>query len=102
MQVKHGACGPLQSMKVQRQLIARTPIFYRLEKMENGDSSVGYIHIKEFNALAKKDLVTGNCLVVDKSGDLFCPFLSCVITIPVYCDLLSGRSVTLVWIIVSF
>ncbi|XP_020098590.1 carboxyl-terminal-processing peptidase 1, chloroplastic isoform X2 [Ananas comosus] len=58
IEVKHGACGPLQSMKVQRQLVARTPVFYRLEKMENGDSSVGYIHVKEFNALAKKDLVT--------------------------------------------
>ncbi|XP_072995732.1 carboxyl-terminal-processing peptidase 1, chloroplastic isoform X1 [Typha latifolia] len=58
IEVKHGDCGPVQSIKVERQVVARTPVFYRLEKMENGDSSAGYIHIKEFNALAKKDLVT--------------------------------------------
>ncbi|KAJ3670786.1 hypothetical protein LUZ60_008212 [Juncus effusus] len=57
IQVKHGNCGPVESIKVERQLIAKTPVFYRLEKTENGDSSVGYIRIKEFNALAKKDLV---------------------------------------------
>ncbi|CAO2178889.1 unnamed protein product, partial [Urochloa humidicola] len=58
IKVKHGDCGPVESMKVQRQLVARTPVFYRLEKRENDDSSVGYIHIKEFNAVAKKDLVS--------------------------------------------
>lgn len=26
-------------------------------------SSIGYIRLKEFNALAKKDLVTGNCRI---------------------------------------
>lgn len=46
-------------MKVERQLVARSPVFYRLEKIDDGDISVGYIHIKEFNALAKKDLVIG-------------------------------------------
>ncbi|KAL6615749.1 hypothetical protein ACP70R_038019 [Stipagrostis hirtigluma subsp. patula] len=56
IKVKHGDCGPVESMKVQRQLVARTPVFYRLEKTENEDLSVGYIHIKEFNAVAKKDL----------------------------------------------
>ncbi|XP_062217560.1 carboxyl-terminal-processing peptidase 1, chloroplastic-like isoform X2 [Phragmites australis] len=58
IKVKHSDCGPVESMKVQRQLVARTPVFYRLEKRENEDSSVGYIHIKEFNAVAKKDLVS--------------------------------------------
>ncbi|XP_062206423.1 carboxyl-terminal-processing peptidase 1, chloroplastic-like isoform X3 [Phragmites australis] len=58
IKVKHGDCGPVESMKVQRQLIARTPVFYRLEKRENEDSSVGYIRIKEFNSVAKKDLVS--------------------------------------------
>ncbi|KAM3350352.1 hypothetical protein ACQJBY_022871 [Aegilops geniculata] len=57
-QVKHDSCGPVESMKVQRQMAARTPIFYRLEKRDNDNSSVGYIHIKEFNAVAKKDLVS--------------------------------------------
>ncbi|EMS58173.1 Carboxyl-terminal-processing protease [Triticum urartu] len=58
--VKHDSCGPVESMKVQRQIAARTPIFYRLEKRDNENSSVGYIHIKEFNAVAKKDLVSGS------------------------------------------
>ncbi|KAG2590633.1 carboxyl-terminal-processing peptidase 1, chloroplastic-like [Panicum virgatum] len=58
IKVKHGDCGPVESMKVQRQLVARTPVFYHLEKRENDDSSVGYIRIKEFNAVAKKDLVS--------------------------------------------
>ncbi|XP_065044699.1 carboxyl-terminal-processing peptidase 1, chloroplastic-like isoform X2 [Musa acuminata AAA Group] len=57
IEVKHGNCCPIQSMKVERQLVARSPVFYRLEKFDDGDISVGYIHIKEFNALAKKDLV---------------------------------------------
>ena len=48
---------------MQRQQVARTPVFYHLEKRENDDSSVGYIHIKEFNAVAKKDLVSGVLLV---------------------------------------
>nr|GEW00374.1 carboxyl-terminal-processing peptidase 1, chloroplastic [Tanacetum cinerariifolium] len=56
--VKHGNCGPVQSVDVQRQLIAKTPVFYRLEQMDNGKTSVGYVRLKEFNALARKDLVT--------------------------------------------
>lgn len=60
-QVKHGNCGPVQSIEVQRQLVARTPVFYRLEKIENGAASVGYMRLKEFNALARKDLVIGKC-----------------------------------------
>ncbi|KAH7651133.1 C-terminal processing peptidase protein [Dioscorea alata] len=58
IEVKHGNCGPIQSIRVQRQLVARTPVFYRLEKGDDGSSLVGYIHIKEFNALARKDLLT--------------------------------------------
>lgn len=58
-QVKHGNCGPIQSIEVQRQLVARTPVFYRLEQIENGTRSVGYMRVKEFNALARKDLVIG-------------------------------------------
>ncbi|XP_043689845.1 carboxyl-terminal-processing peptidase 1, chloroplastic isoform X2 [Telopea speciosissima] len=57
IEVKHGNCGPIQSIEVQRQLVARSPVFYRLEQMENGITSVGYIRLKEFNALARKDLV---------------------------------------------
>ncbi|XP_057950157.1 carboxyl-terminal-processing peptidase 1, chloroplastic isoform X2 [Malania oleifera] len=35
IKVKHGKCGPIQSIEVQRQLTARTPVFYRLEQVEN-------------------------------------------------------------------
>ncbi|KAI3788886.1 hypothetical protein L2E82_01667 [Cichorium intybus] len=56
--VKHGSCGPVQSVEVQRQLVAKTPVFYRLEQTDNGKTSVGYMRLKEFNALARKDLVT--------------------------------------------
>ncbi|KAI3796413.1 hypothetical protein L1987_39083 [Smallanthus sonchifolius] len=56
--VKHGNCGPVQSIEVQRQLVAKTPVFYRLEQMDNGNAKVGYVRLKEFNALARKDLVT--------------------------------------------
>jgi len=58
-QVKHGYCGPVESIEVQRQLVARTPVFYRLEQLDNGVTPVGYIRLKEFNALARKDLVIG-------------------------------------------
>ncbi|KAJ0837500.1 putative processing peptidase [Helianthus annuus] len=56
--VKHGNCGPVQSIDVQRQLVAKTPVFYRLEQTDNGNTKVGYVRLKEFNALARKDLVT--------------------------------------------
>lgn len=59
VEVKHGNCGPIESIQVQRQqLVARTPVFYRLEKTDNGATPVGYMRLKEFNALARKDLVT--------------------------------------------
>lgn len=64
MQLKHGNCGPIRTVEVRRQPVARTPVFYRLEKMENGNISVGYIHIKEFNALARKDLLIGTFLPI--------------------------------------
>uniref|UniRef100_A0A6N2KKA5 PDZ domain-containing protein n=1 Tax=Salix viminalis TaxID=40686 RepID=A0A6N2KKA5_SALVM len=56
IKVKHGNCGPIQSMEVQRQLVARTPVFYRLEQIDSSTASVGYIRLREFNALARKDL----------------------------------------------
>lgn len=59
LQVKHGNCGPVKSIKLQRQVNAKTPVSYRLEKVDNGKVSVGYIRLKEFNALARKDLVIG-------------------------------------------
>lgn len=41
--------------------MARTPVFYRLEQVDDAATSVGYVRLKEFNALARKDVVTGTC-----------------------------------------
>ncbi|RWR96140.1 carboxyl-terminal-processing peptidase 1, chloroplastic isoform X1 [Cinnamomum micranthum f. kanehirae] len=71
IEIKHGNCGPVQSVKVQRQVIARTPVFYRLEPMENGTASVGYIRLKEFNALARKDLVIAMKNLQDAGASYF-------------------------------
>ncbi|XP_074269711.1 carboxyl-terminal-processing peptidase 1, chloroplastic isoform X2 [Silene latifolia] len=57
IKVKHDNCGPVQTVSVQRQLVAKPPVFYRLEQIDNGATSVGYVRLKEFNALAKKDIV---------------------------------------------
>ncbi|KAF6156137.1 hypothetical protein GIB67_024107 [Kingdonia uniflora] len=59
-EVQHGNCGPVKSIEVQRQIAARSPVFYRLEQMDNGTASVGYVRLKEFNALARKDLLTAS------------------------------------------
>lgn len=67
--MKHGKCGPVKTVKIQRQVNnATTPVSYRLEKVDNGKISVGYIRLKEFNALARKDLVIG------KSSTCVVPF----------------------------
>jgi len=39
--------------------VARTPVSYRMEQTESGAAQIGYIRLKEFNALARKDLVIG-------------------------------------------
>ncbi|KAI5670772.1 hypothetical protein M9H77_11136 [Catharanthus roseus] len=69
--VKHGNCGPAQSIEVQRQSVAKTPVFYRLEQTENGATSVGYVRLKEFNALARKDLVTAMKRLKDMGATYF-------------------------------
>ncbi|KAL4187297.1 hypothetical protein AMTRI_Chr09g38310 [Amborella trichopoda] len=70
-QFRHGNCGPIQSVKIQRQLIARTPVFYRLDQTEDGNNSVGYIRIKEFNALARKDLIIALRHLQDSGASYF-------------------------------
>ncbi|KAL2930783.1 Carboxyl-terminal-processing peptidase 1 chloroplastic, partial [Bienertia sinuspersici] len=69
--VKHGDCGPVQSIKVERQVVARPPVFYRLEQIGNGATSVGYVRLKEFNALAKKDIVTAMKRLQDQGASCF-------------------------------
>ncbi|KAL2343217.1 hypothetical protein Fmac_004502 [Flemingia macrophylla] len=70
IQVKHGNCGPVESIEVQRQLVARTPVFYRLEQLD-GVTPVGYIRLKEFNALARKDLVIAMKRLQDMGASYF-------------------------------
>lgn len=67
--VKHGNCGPVQSIRVQRQSIAKSPIFYRLEEVKN--DSVGYVRLREFNALARKDFVTAMRRLEDMGASYF-------------------------------
>ncbi|XP_061362568.1 carboxyl-terminal-processing peptidase 1, chloroplastic [Gastrolobium bilobum] len=71
IQVKHGNCGPAESIEVQRQLVARTPVFYRLEQTDSGATRVGYIRLKEFNALARKDLVVAMKRLQDMGASSF-------------------------------
>ncbi|KAF3449861.1 hypothetical protein FNV43_RR05940 [Rhamnella rubrinervis] len=71
IKVKHGKCGPIQSIEVARQLVARTPVFYRLEQVDNGKTSVGYMRLKEFNALARKDLVIAMKRLQDMGASFF-------------------------------
>ncbi|XP_024024337.1 carboxyl-terminal-processing peptidase 1, chloroplastic isoform X1 [Morus notabilis] len=71
LKVKHGNCGPIQSIEVERQVAARTPVFYRFDKMENSGASVGYIRLKEFNALARKDLVIAMKRLQDMGASYF-------------------------------
>lgn len=59
VQIRHGQCGPSQTIEVVRQQDVRTPVYYRLEHIRDSKQLMGYIHLKEFNALAKRDLVTG-------------------------------------------
>ncbi|GER42750.1 peptidase S41 family protein [Striga asiatica] len=69
--IKHGNCGPVQSIMVPRQSIAKSPVFYRLEQVKNGSNSVGYVRLKEFNALARKDLVIAMRRLKDMGASYF-------------------------------
>ncbi|CAA7014444.1 unnamed protein product [Microthlaspi erraticum] len=71
LKVKHGKCGPAKTVKIQRQVNATTPVSYRLEKVDNGKISVGYIRLKEFNALARKDLVIAMKRLQEKGASYF-------------------------------
>ncbi|KAK6268523.1 hypothetical protein QUC31_012683 [Theobroma cacao] len=71
IKVRHGNCGPTESLQVQRQLVARTPVFYRLEQVSNGPTSAGYMRLKEFNALARKDLFIAMKRLQDMGASFF-------------------------------
>ncbi|KAK2384419.1 Peptidase S41 family protein [Trifolium repens] len=71
IQVKRGNCGPVESIEVQRQFVARTPVSYRMEQTDSAAARVGYIRLKEFNALARKDLVIAMKRLQDMGASYF-------------------------------
>lgn len=71
LEVKHGDCGDTQNVIIERQQVVRTPVFYRLEKDENGNEDMGYIRLKEFNALARRDLTTAMRRLKDAGASHF-------------------------------
>ncbi|CAA6661286.1 unnamed protein product [Spirodela intermedia] len=71
LEVQHRDCHQVRSIKVKRQSVAQTPVFYRLEKMESGAAYIGYVQLKEFNALAKKDLVIAMKRLEDAGASSF-------------------------------
>ncbi|KAJ6885280.1 carboxyl-terminal-processing peptidase 1 [Populus alba x Populus x berolinensis] len=52
-------------------LLLETPVFYRLEQIDNSTASVGYIRLREFNALARKDLVIAMKRLQDRGASYF-------------------------------
>ena len=63
LQVRHNPCADIQTLSLERQQSVKTPVYYHLEHRE--DELVGYIKLKEFNAVAKRDLVTGTRLYLN-------------------------------------
>ncbi|CAM6121478.1 unnamed protein product [Calypogeia fissa] len=57
IEIRHGPCEDVKTITVPRQQDVRTPVYYRLERTQNPGELMGYIRLREFNALAKKDLV---------------------------------------------
>lgn len=57
LKIRHGRCGTPQAFEVERQQDVRSPVYYRLERVQDSKELSGYIHLKEFNALAKRDIL---------------------------------------------
>lgn len=73
IQFRHSDCAPVEAFTVARTADTRSPVYYRLERAAAGPAGgvvgglgpgggaaerVGYIRLREFNALAKRDLLT--------------------------------------------
>ncbi|OAE34608.1 hypothetical protein AXG93_167s1190 [Marchantia polymorpha subsp. ruderalis] len=71
IQIRHGPCEEVQNLTVPREQDVRTPVFYRLERTQNPRQLMGYIRLKEFNALAKRDLVTAMKRLQDAGATSF-------------------------------
>eukprot|EP00250_Pteridium_aquilinum_P017394 c23611_g1_i1 orf=1082-2368(-) len=61
IEIRHEPCKDTQMLSIERKQSVPTPVYYRLE--HRGGDLLGYIRLKEFNAVAKRDLVTGNAIL---------------------------------------
>jgi carboxyl-terminal processing protease len=57
IEIRHSPCEDVKTITFSRQQDVRTPVYYRLEHTQDPDQLIGYIRLREFNALAKRDLV---------------------------------------------
>lgn len=71
IQVRHNRCSTPQVFELERQQDVRSPVFYRLERVPGSKEMTGFIKLKEFNALAKRDLLTGMLSVILAILDLY-------------------------------
>lgn len=56
IEIRHEPCKDTQMLSVERKQSVQTPVYYRLE--HRAGDLLGYIRLKEFNAVAKRDMVT--------------------------------------------
>lgn len=56
IEIRHEPCKDTQMLSVERKQSVQTPVYYRLE--HRAGNLLGYIRLKEFNAVAKRDMVT--------------------------------------------
>ncbi|XP_024376786.1 carboxyl-terminal-processing peptidase 1, chloroplastic isoform X2 [Physcomitrium patens] len=69
--IRHGQCGTPEVFEVERQQDVRSPVYYRLERIQDSNELSGYIHLKEFNARAKRDIVTAIKRMQDAGASSF-------------------------------
>ncbi|KAH7283263.1 hypothetical protein KP509_35G069200 [Ceratopteris richardii] len=55
IEIRHQGCKNAQFLSVKRMQSIQTPVYFRLE--HRGDDLIGYIRLKEFNAVARRHLV---------------------------------------------
>lgn len=62
IQFRHPSCSSVEEVTLERTVDVKTPVYYRLDRMPSMGNetpeAVGYIRLREFNARAKRDLVT--------------------------------------------
>lgn len=69
IEVRHEPCKDSQMVSVERKQSVQTPVYYRLE--HRAGDLLGYIRLKEFNAVAKRDLVTAMKRLTEAGATLF-------------------------------